>query len=175
MDTKDQKQDIFKEITEFFENEKWTFEKVNDQQILRSSFTGKNGRWLLFAQSLDEQRRVLFYSVMETNVPADRRVEVAECITRANFNLAIGNFEMDFDHGMVRFRTSIDTQGGDLSQTMIRVLVLVNCMMMDNYIPAIMSVTYAETSPAEAIAKISDQTAKDLQAAQQQLQAQNAK
>lgn len=175
MDAKDQKQDIFKEITEFFESEKWTFEKVEGQEILRSSFTGKNGRWLFFAQSLDEQHRALFYSVMEANVPAGRRVEVAECITRANFNLAIGNFEMDFDHGTVRFRTSIDTQGGDLSKTMIRVLVLVNCMMMDNYIPAIMSVTYAETSPADAIAKINDQTAQALQAAQQQLQDQNDK
>lgn len=172
---KKQKQDIFEQVTEFFENEKWTFEKVDGQKLLRSSFTGKNGRWLFFAQLLEEQRRVLFYSVMETNVPADRRAEVAECITRVNFNLAIGNFEMDLDNGTVRFRTSIDTQGEDLSQTMIRVLVLVNCMMMDNYIPAIMSVTYAETSPAEAVAKINDKTAKDFQTAQQQLQEQTAK
>ncbi len=171
MGTKETKQDIFKQIAEFFENEKWTFQKVDEQKILRSSFTGKNGRWLFFAQSLDKHKRVLFYSVMETNVPADRRAEVAECLTRANFNLAIGNFEMDFDRGTVRFRTSMDTQGCELSETMIRVLVLINCMMMDNYIPAIMSVTYAETSPAEAIAKVNDKTAQAVKAAQEKMQA----
>jgi len=83
-----------------------------------------------------------------------KRQAVAEFLTRVNFGLFIGNFEMDFSDGELRYKTAIDVQDGQLTQEMIRKLVYSNVMMMDKYLPGIMSIIYAGTAPVEAVATI---------------------
>jgi hypothetical protein len=48
----------------------------------------------------------------------------------------------------------VDVEGGQLTTQMVKTLVYVNVLMMDKYLPGIMSVIYAGTRPAEAVAKI---------------------
>jgi hypothetical protein len=117
-------------------------------------FEGKNGSWVCYAQARDEQRQFLCYSVMESKVPEPKRQAVAEFLTRANYGLWIGNFEMDFSDGEVRFKTSVDVGGGELTTAMVKTLVHTNVLMMDRYLPGIMSVIYGGTAPAEAVAEV---------------------
>lgn len=44
-------------------------------------------------------------------VPDARRLEAAEYLHRINYGLLLGNFEMDYDEGEVRFRTSLMAEG----------------------------------------------------------------
>ena len=44
-------------------------------------------------------------------VPDARRLEVAEFLHRVNYGLLLGNFEMDYDEGEIRFRTSLMSEG----------------------------------------------------------------
>ncbi len=48
---------------------------------------------------------------------------VAEFITRANFGIVIGNFEIDFSDGEIRYKTSIDVEGDRPSFALIKRLV----------------------------------------------------
>ena len=141
-------------MVQFFTDEEWNFLPVQGQSILQMGFMGKNGSWACYAQALDEYQRFSYHSVMESNVPEDKRQAVAEFLTRVNFGLFLGNFEMDFSDGELRYKTSIDVQDGALTQEMIRKLVYSNVMLMDKYLPGIMSVIYAGTSPEEAVARI---------------------
>jgi hypothetical protein len=95
----------------------------------------------------------VFYSVLDTNVPPDKRSAVAEFLTRANYGVYIGNFEMDYSDGEVRYKTSITVKGDRLTPALVKNLVYINVIMMDEYFPGIMSVIYAGVSPADAIAK----------------------
>lgn len=54
------------------------------------------------------------------NVPEDRRLALAEFLTRANYGLFIGNFEMDWQDGEVRYKTSIDVAGDRLSTALVQ-------------------------------------------------------
>lgn len=68
--------------------------------------------------------------------------------------MMIGNFELDFADGEIRYKISIDVEGDRLSAALIQRLVYANVSMMDEYLPGILSVIYANISPAEAIAQI---------------------
>ena len=70
--------------------------------------------------------------------------------------MIVGNFEMDFSDGEVRFKTVIAVEDGLLTTEMIKRNVYVNLMMMDQYFPGLMSVMYAGVDPAEAVAKIEE-------------------
>ncbi len=145
---------IFDSMVQFFREDDWKFRQIEGRPILQMGFSGESGSWMCYAQAQDDRQRFIFYSVMESKVPADRRPAVAEFLTRANYGLVLGNFEMDFSDGEVRYKTSIDVEGGALAQPMIRTMVYTNILMMDRYLPGIMSVVYAGVPPAEAIAQV---------------------
>jgi len=145
---------ILDRTTEFFTQEGWRFEPIEGKPIIRMGFKGDNGSWMCFAQAKEDSHQLLFYSIMESNVAEKKRHEIAEFITRANYGLQIGNFEMDFSDGEIRYKTSIDVEGGELTLKMIRTMVYVNILMMDRYLPGIMSVLHAGTSPAAAIEQV---------------------
>lgn len=90
-------------------------------------------------------------------VPEARRQVIAEFLTRANYGMVIGNFEMDFSDGEIRYKTSVDLAGGSpLTMLLIKPLVYTNVLMMDKYLPGVMEVLYADVSAEQAIRKIED-------------------
>ena len=58
---------------------------------------------------------------------------MAEFVTRANRGMRIGNFELDFDDGEIRYKTSMDVEGGDLTDKMIDNLLRANLTTTDRY------------------------------------------
>ena len=71
-----------------------------------------------------ENEQFLFY--IHIGLPADssRRDEVARFTTLANSGLCIGNFEMEYDDGIVRFKSSVDFSNTELSEPLIRNAIL---------------------------------------------------
>ncbi len=56
--------------------------------------------------------------------------------------------------GEVRYKTSIDVEGDELTPALIRQMVYANILTFDKYLPGIMRVMYGDTPPAEIIAEI---------------------
>lgn len=88
-----------------------------------------------------------------SRVPDTRRGAVCELLTRINYALRIGNFEMDLRDGELLFRTAIDVEGGTLTTAMVDSLVGTGFFTADRYFPAIMRVVYGGASPEEALAE----------------------
>jgi hypothetical protein len=84
-----------------------------------------------------EQDLILFYSVCPLRVPAGRRPEVSQFLTGANYGLAAGNFELDFEDGEIRYKTALHIQGDGLDGTLVKRLVRSNGMAMESYLPGI--------------------------------------
>ena len=138
----------------FFKEDEWPYTQIEDHPMLRMNFKGDNGRWFCIAQAREEQQEFVFYSVCEVNAPENKRPVVAEFLTRANYGLYIGNFEMDYRDGEICFKTSIDVEGDRLTAALIKSLVYANVTLMDRYLPGIMSVIYADMPAEEAIHRI---------------------
>jgi hypothetical protein len=118
------------------------------------AFQGKNGKWTCYAKARTEKAQFVFYSICPVSVPESKRLAIAEFIARANYGTIIGNFELDFVSGEIRYKTSIDVEGSTLFFPQMKQLVYTNVMMMDEYLPGIMSVIDGDVEARDAIAQI---------------------
>jgi hypothetical protein len=145
---------IFEAIINFFTEDDWAYTKIQGEPTLRLAFQGQNGKWTCYAKAREQQQQFVFYSICPVKVPETKNLAIAEFIARANFGMIIGNFELDFTDGEIRYKTSIDVEGANLTFTQIKRLVYANVMMMDQYLPGIMSVIDSDVEPKDAIAQI---------------------
>jgi hypothetical protein len=141
------------EIINFFIKDDWHFSKIQGDSVLQTAFQCQNGKGNCYAKAREEDQFV-FYSICPVNAPENKRTAIAEFITRANYGTIIGNFELDYDDGEIRYKTSIDVEGSNLTFDLIKQLVYTNVTMMNEYLPGILSVIEGDVEPKDAIAQI---------------------
>jgi hypothetical protein len=120
----------------FIEN-RWPFLEVRGAPVLLSELSGAQGTWKFYAHAVEEQGLILLYSICPLRVPGERRSEVAQFLTRANHGLAVGNFELDFDDGEVRYKTVLQLPGDEVDSITLKRLVRANGIAMETYLPGI--------------------------------------
>lgn len=145
---------IFSKLIDFMEEEEWKYEIVEGETVLRFNFKGSAGRLLCYADVEEEKDWLIFYSYLPVNAPAEKMPVMAEFITRANRGMRIGNFELDFEDGEIRYKTSIDIEGGELTNKMIDNLLRANLSTMNRYFPGMMELIYSDKPPKDLIQKI---------------------
>jgi len=136
---------------DFLREQNWEWERVEGHNALRFAFKGDNGSWLCFVAAREEENQIVFYSVLEENVPEHKRIAMAELLTRANYGLVFGNFEMDFEDGELRFKTSLDGGDGEISPESIKPLLFGNILVMDKYLPGVHSLLHTDIAPKDAL------------------------
>ena len=147
-------QSIFEVVENFLEEDEWPLTKLDNPSILQTVFQGDNGKWSCYAQVREIQRQLIFYSIAPINVEENKRLSMAEFITRINYILSIGNFELDFDDGEIRYRTSISLEENYLDSGLVKQLIYTNVLIMDKYLPSIMKVIYSDKSVENIITEI---------------------
>lgn len=131
----------------------WQFAPVEGQPTLAMGFQGRNGSWMCYSHVDDERGALVIYSVTPEVVPEDARERVAIFLTRANFGLVLGNFELDLGDGETRFKTSIELGGTQADTQLLRRLLHVNVATLDRYLPGIGAVAEGRLTPEEAVAQ----------------------
>ena len=130
-------QTLLDELKQVFVENRWPFAEVRGAPILLSDLSGPKGSWKFYAHAVDELDLVLLYSVCPLRAPPDRRDEVARFLTLANYGLAAGNFELDFDDGEVRYKTVLQLQRSGLDRAAMKRVVRTNGVAMETYLPGI--------------------------------------
>ncbi len=143
--------DALEVFAEFFRQNAWPFQRVEGQETLQLSFQGASEVWRCYAHVRQEGTQCAFYSVLPEQVPLEKRAGAAEYITRANYGLIVGNFEMSWDTGEIRFKTSLDFEDDRLSLALVHQLVESNVSLMDMYLPGLQAVLSDELTPEQAI------------------------
>ena len=94
---------------------------------------------------------IAFYAVCPQNADESERAAVMEYITRANYGLRIGNFELDLRDGEIRYKTYLQMQGDvPPAKTVDRYLSL-SYLMLEKYGNGLLSVMFGVSTPEEAI------------------------
>ena len=145
---------IYTEIEAFLSEDGWPFTKLEEQTIAKTSFQGKHGEFNCFVQAREEQEHMLMYAVLPVCAPTGRREDVAGFITRANYGMIIGNFELDYEDGEVRYKTSVDLEDVPDFKILLRNMIYANVLTMDKYLPGLMRVIYGGVSGPEGIAEV---------------------
>jgi hypothetical protein len=143
---------IFAAITQLCEQESWELTELEDGVCALIETGGdEDEKFTCFAYAREKQNQFIFHSVTVDNVEPEMRPVVAEFLTRLNYELSIGNFEMSFDDGDVRYKTSIDFDKRDANVDDIAVLAIANITIMSKFHDLLTDVMAGKIAPALAM------------------------
>lgn len=120
-------------------------------QGLRASIQGCHGMWYLSVQTNEDDRWLICRSILPTLVPAELRRQVGEFITRTNYGLILGGYEMDMDDGEVAYKTSIRLAEDELTDGMVKELLLANFSTFDRVLPGFLAIVFGRRSVRHAM------------------------
>lgn len=109
----------------------------DDTLTLRIFVKGKHAEWACMIRCFEQSARLLVYSLYPEQVEAALRNRISELICRINYGLILGNFEMDWEDGELRYKTSMDIECIEINRTVLRNLVYGNFHSFDMYFNAI--------------------------------------
>jgi len=75
-------------------------------------------------------------------------------LTRVNYGLRVGNFEMDFEDGELRYKSVISFKNERLTQNWIRNAILPAISTVDRYAPCFAKIIRGGKIAAEAFAEV---------------------
>jgi hypothetical protein len=87
-----------------FKSRNWAYRVVPDLEVVEASFEAYHGKVPLHVQSFGEAHIVSVVANASVTVPATHKVRAAELLMRANKDMNVGAFEMEWDAGVVMFR-----------------------------------------------------------------------
>jgi len=115
--------------------------QVKDLPILNLTVQSPNGKLDMFVHAHEDNQRLLIYSRPQgINLKPIDIAAMAEFLTRANYGLPLGNFELDMNDGEINFKNSIDVNGGDLTQEMVKTMVVFSIECVNRYLPGMRAV-----------------------------------
>lgn len=146
----------FKEIIENFlkkSNFKYTY--IEDDSAFRLGFnmSCKLKQCEVFIR-LDKDF-LLIHGQIEIKADKHSIDKISEYLTRANYGLIFGNFELDYTDGEIRYKLAVDCmEGSTLTDNLLRKSIFLPVMMFDKYGNGLLEVLFDFATPEEAINKI---------------------
>ena len=143
-------------VENFFKQDDWNYTFLADKQCLKA---GVNLNCKLKETQLMirlKEEYYIVYATISVNADEDSRQQVAEYLTRANYGLKWGNFEMDMRDGEIRYKILVDC--GDNcdclpSFSVIKNSIYLAAQMMQKYGDGLLAVMYGFQTLEEAIEK----------------------
>ncbi len=146
-------------VEAFIAGEDWTADRLEGLPALRLRFHSRHGPLTSIVRVRQSHGQIVWYTQCPIPVPPERRLAVTEFLTRANYGMIVGNFELDVADGDLRFKTFLDLgpepvlDGLPPFARLFGQLVGANLSAMDRYLPGIIEVV-AGRPPIEALAAV---------------------
>lgn len=89
-----------------FKTQGWHYREVQGMEVIESEFEAHHTKVPLHVQIYGEAHVASVVSTASIQVPTTHRLQVAELLMRTNKELNLGNFELEWDEGVVMFRVA---------------------------------------------------------------------
>ena len=139
-------------IREYCDSQNWNYSLDEEKNYLTMRMGLRSVEsCTIYAQERGEDGFTV-YTVFPIKVPEGKRDAVAMFLTRANYGLILGNFELDFDDGEIRFKvTTICGEGNILPPDVMERTFDMGFCMFDRYGEGLLSVLYGNAAPIDAV------------------------
>jgi hypothetical protein len=114
---------------------------------------GSRGAYDFFVYVHEDLEQIVCACSLGFRAPAEKRVALAEAVTRANWGMRLGAFDLDHSDGEVRFRIGIDVEGGLFVGAMLNNMIGAAFSMGERYHDAFLRVVYGDADPESVIAE----------------------
>jgi hypothetical protein len=129
-----------------------SFFSNDERRTVCADFRCEIGVFRVVAVVEEEDNLFQVFGYSPLYVPKGARALIAETVTRANYGLRVGKFEMDMDSGQLRFQVAQVLSESQLESEVIDRTMSTVMSMLDLYLPAVFSVIYGNEIPKDAIA-----------------------
>lgn len=126
---------LFSATVSAFNAQGWAFQPVVGHEVIEASFEAHHAKVPLHVQIHSEAGIVSIVARATVLVPVTHRLVVSELLMRTNKELNIGNFELDWDDGVVMFRATNIFSGGRFDERIIAGLVHTSVGEIDRLTP----------------------------------------
>ncbi len=155
-----QKDNLTSITLEYFESQKWRYDvKRNDDErfiaALGMNLKGKLSSCRILV--VVDDRDIQCFTTCPIKATEDVRPQVAEFITRANFGLKIGKFELDYNDGEVRYQTILPCSEGVPPIKDVERVVDMGFLMFQRFGDGLIKNLMGFGNPAEDIKAITNQ------------------
>ena len=130
----------------------WDPQKTDIEEVLLVDLSDENLPIISahFDVRLDYER-FLFYLNFKDHVPKKYLDETIKFITLVNYDLVIGNFELNIYDGFIRFKSSIDFTQVVLNETLIRNMIKSSMDTVEQYADALLDVMNGNKNALDAL------------------------
>ena len=142
---------LFDNVEKYFTEKDWKYHKEESKGLLLMGISGHHGHWHSVAHVVEDQGQFLFFSLFPTKVPVSMRARAAEFITRVNYHLFVGGFDLDWSDGEIRYRTSLDLSDQNEIGSLVQQLVGCNLSTMDRFYRPLMSLLFGGKTATQAL------------------------
>lgn len=140
--------EIKKSVINLLNMKEWPY--LENEELIKIDIDGNNGTWPSFVKCEEDEKILLYYSVFPVRIPKEKIDIVINGISRINYGLKIGNFEISYDQGELHFKTSIEFPNTDMDyKPFIEKMILTNILTTDEYLPIIMKFIHSDVKIEE--------------------------
>ena len=125
---------VYDALQRYFATVDWPVHADPEAGLFVFPATGEGGVWGMRAYAREDLPGAIVYAEAPSPVPAEQRDEAAVLLTRLNDGLPFGNFELDGETGVVRFKASVEASGDDLTPAIVAGLVRAPVAVMNRYL-----------------------------------------
>ncbi len=143
---------LFQVLYEILCQDGWEFEYDNKNKIIKLEIYGINTNFHTFFLVDEEQESLLCNTHISQKIPYFKRLEVCDFMSRVNYEVVNGNFEMDMDNGEIRYRTFLDLADAEPSKDQVLNIIWNGVHGFDTYYPGLMKLVHGDYSAEEAMA-----------------------
>lgn len=127
------------------------FWSSSEELSVCTDLRGQVATYRIYAQVGADDGLLQIFGQSPMLVPEGARPAIAETVARINWGLKVGKFEFNLDAGDLRFQAAQALSDGDIDDEVIGRLFGTTMWMLDTYLPAVMSVIYANELPQDAV------------------------
>jgi hypothetical protein len=140
---------LYEIIAAYLDESETHFQTDDENGRVFVQINGADGSWEVAIRIADDEepRGVVIHSRHPARIPECNRLKVAEVLTRINYDLVFGNFELGMDDGTVFFKTALDLVDGQMTKAMFERLYDLNLSSMNQHYAKILSVGFGELEP----------------------------
>jgi hypothetical protein len=142
-------------VRSFLSSNRWLIEPFGDDTAIGSSYQGRNGNWPLMIETDEDSGLLICRSGIPILIPPAHRPQVGLLIGRINYELLVGNFELDMNDGDLRFRSSMRSWKSDISAEDCALLLVSHVNTVDDFLPALRAAAQGADADA-ALARFDD-------------------
>ena len=146
---------IAEEIEQFLRDDDWRFDPADENGMIRLSVSLKCKFSKCRVNIQVRKNSYLIVSSLPITADEASRPAVMEFLTRANYGLILGHFEMDLSDGEVRYKCAqyCGNENVLISGEIIKETLYVGLSMLERYGTPLLEVMMGITAPLDALKK----------------------